>query len=625
MMTRRTDSFVLTLLMAVALMAGCGKGSLLPQLGEDGRGLPQALVLADSLMNSRPDSALAVLEGAEGDMAGESKSVRMRYQLLRHQAMNKAYVPFTSDSLMLDVADYYDRHGTANERMQAHYLLGCVYRDLKDAPKALSAYHDAVDCADTTAFACDLALLSRVHGQLSALLLNMQLPHEALEEIQVVRNIAKQVGDTLLVLHCLAEQSHAHYLIGNMDSVAILSELASKSFLQHNDTMYSLISLKPAICAYLDMGKLDDAGRLMRNYEKLNDYKQYGFTKLSQKYYYIIKCHLFLAVNQIDSARCYFEKAGEGIIDEKERLGYYRELARYYTQIGMPDSALKYSEKYVVTDDTLYRTSVRKDFQQMHTLYNYEKNKRVAEQSRRELSELRSRIISYILLLFVIVVVAIVLIMRRKRKMDAEHRKLNTKYTESLGQYSILKKETELLEQSKQANEMLIGQLEQEKELHTEAISKLDSKIKKLASTIRQNRESMKKQEYLIASFQKDQMKPGQWKMEESLFNLPLLSHLHKNIAKGMQPSDAQLEEIRQIVETMLPGFIPKIKEQYPQINQTNLMFCIVAKLRFINSERAVIFDMSPQSVTNRCAFLYNKLTGKRGGAVDFESEIQRI
>ena len=79
------------------------------------------------------------------------------------------------------------------------------------------------------------------------------------------------------------------------------------------------------------------------------------------------------------------------------------------------------------------------------------------------------------------------------------------------------------------------------------------------------------------------------------------------------------------MVETMLPGFIPKIKEQYPQINQTNLMFCIVAKLRFINSERAVIFDMSPQSVTNRCAFLYTKLTGKKVGAVDFEIEIHRI
>ena len=57
-----TRSFMLMLLMAMALMAGCGKGSILPRLGEDGRGVPQALLLAESLMSSRPDSALAVLD-----------------------------------------------------------------------------------------------------------------------------------------------------------------------------------------------------------------------------------------------------------------------------------------------------------------------------------------------------------------------------------------------------------------------------------------------------------------------------------------------------------------------------------------------------------------------------------
>ena len=625
MMTRRTDSFVLTLLMAVALMAGCGKGSILPHFGEDGRGLPQALVLADSLMNSRPDSALAVLDRAEGQMAGESRSVRMRYQLLRHQAMNKAFVPFTSDSLMLDATDYYDHHGTANDRMLAHYLLGCVYRDVREAPKALSAYHDAVDCADTTATDCDFKLLSRIHGQMATLMINMQLPYEALEESKTAEILAYRSKDTIMAISCYMLRANAYYLIGIPDSVAIISENVSKKYLQQSDTLYSLITLKPTIGAYLDMGQYNIAEKLMLRYEQLLHQQSTNLVRYSLRNYYSIMGRYYLQTNQIDSARYYYKIAGEQSTDDKEKMNYYRELARYYTQMGMPDSALKYSERFVAMDDTLYKTSVRRDFQQMHTLYNYEKNKRVAEQSRRELSELKSRIISYILLLFVIVVVAIVLIMRRKRKMDAEHRKLNTKYAESLEQYSILKKETELLEQSKLANEMLIDQLEQEKELHAEAISKLDSKIRKYASTIKQNRESMKKQEYLIASFQKDQKKPDQWKLEESLFNLPLLTHLHKNVAKGMQPSDAQLEEVRQMVETMLPGFIPKIKEQYPQINQTNLMFCIVAKLRFINSERAVIFDMSPQSVTNRCAFLYNKLTGKKGGAVDFESEIQRI
>ena len=624
-MTRRTDSFVLTLLMAMALMAGCGKGSILPHFGEDGRGLPQALVQADSLMNSRPDSALAVLEGAEGEMAGGPKSVRMRYQLLRHQAMNKAFVPFTSDSLMLDVADYYDRHGTPNERMLAHYLLGCVYRDLKDAPKALTMYHEAVDCADTTVTDCDFALLSRIHGQMASLMICMQLPYNALEESYLAAITAHYAGDTLMGIHFKSLQAHSYFLAGQLDSVVAISEQQSIDFLSYGDSIYSMVSLKPAICAYIEMGKELEAQKAMKRFEQLSKYDSYNFVKQALSNFDAIKGQYYLLANQLDSSRYYLERASDNSLDATEKVNLYRALARYYTKIGLPDSALKYSESYVSLDDTVYRSSVRKDFQEMHTLYNYERNKRIAEHKAHELSELRSSVVSYALLLFVIVVLAISYVMWKKRKMDCEHRKLNTKYTESLVQYSLLKKETELLEQSKQANELLITQLEQEKTENIETISKLYGKIERYAANIKQNKENIKKQEYIIASFQKDQMKPGQWKMEESLFNLPLLSHLHKNIAKGMQPSDAQLEEVREIVETMLPGFIPKIKEQYPQINQTNLMFCIVAKLRFINSERAVIFDMSPQSVTNRCAFLYNKLTGKKGGAVDFEIEIQRI
>ena len=205
-----TRSFMLTLLMAVALMAGCGKGSILPRLGEDGRGLPQALLLADSLMNSRPDSALAVLEGAEGQMAGESRSVRMRYQLLRHQAMNKAFVPFTSDSLMLDVTDYYDRHGTANERMQAHYLLGCVYRDMKEAPHAIDCYLDAIVKADTTRNDCDFRTLSSVYSQIADLYHQQLLLSYEIEARRQAHKNALLAHDTLRAISDLKLSASAY-------------------------------------------------------------------------------------------------------------------------------------------------------------------------------------------------------------------------------------------------------------------------------------------------------------------------------------------------------------------------------------------------------------------------------
>ena len=54
---------------------------------------------------------------------------------------NKAYETLTAhdDTLMRRVVAYYDEHGTANERMEAYYLLGSVQRDLHDAPKAMKA------------------------------------------------------------------------------------------------------------------------------------------------------------------------------------------------------------------------------------------------------------------------------------------------------------------------------------------------------------------------------------------------------------------------------------------------------------------------------------------------------
>ena len=50
----------------------------------------------------------------------------MRLELLRAKAMNRADSLFTTDSLMLRVVKYYQRHGSRNERMLSLYLLGCT-------------------------------------------------------------------------------------------------------------------------------------------------------------------------------------------------------------------------------------------------------------------------------------------------------------------------------------------------------------------------------------------------------------------------------------------------------------------------------------------------------------------
>ena len=101
----------------------------------------KALEEAETLLGSRPEEALRMLDSIGRLDGSMGKKERMRWQLLRLTAQNKCYVPFNSDSAALEVAGYYDRHGTPNERMAAHYLLGCVYRDLRKPQNQLQAFH----------------------------------------------------------------------------------------------------------------------------------------------------------------------------------------------------------------------------------------------------------------------------------------------------------------------------------------------------------------------------------------------------------------------------------------------------------------------------------------------------
>ena len=64
---------------------------------------------------------------------GDRNQMLQTLETLEQQ--NRDYVPFTSDSTALVLTDYFDSHGTANERMRAHYILGCAYRDMGEMPQ----------------------------------------------------------------------------------------------------------------------------------------------------------------------------------------------------------------------------------------------------------------------------------------------------------------------------------------------------------------------------------------------------------------------------------------------------------------------------------------------------------
>ena len=181
---------VIFLLLIIMLLASCAGN----------RKYDDLMQRVDSIMNVNDDSAkvaIRMLDGVKPQLPEFSKSQKMRYELLRHKAMNKACITFTSDSVMKEVVDYYDHHGSANERMLANYVLGCVYRDMHEAPMALEYYNKATEQADTTAADCDYGTLYRVYSQMGFLFSKQYLPYQELNAFGKAEKYAYLAKDTL--------------------------------------------------------------------------------------------------------------------------------------------------------------------------------------------------------------------------------------------------------------------------------------------------------------------------------------------------------------------------------------------------------------------------------------------
>ena len=142
----------------------------------------QRLQVIDSLMEAHPQAAYDSLCRFDSlEMGNASRTVVMKQRLLMAKAQNKLYLQLSADTKFQEVVDYYDSWGTDNEKMQAYYLLGCVYRDQKDAPKAMMSYKKAIECADTLRKECDYKVLFGIYGQMADIYRYQYLHKQSIE------------------------------------------------------------------------------------------------------------------------------------------------------------------------------------------------------------------------------------------------------------------------------------------------------------------------------------------------------------------------------------------------------------------------------------------------------------
>ena len=203
-------------------------------------------------------------------LASCGRADRMRTLLEQAEWMNQNDSLFTSDSIGRALVSYYDHWWQpADLRLRAYYMLGCAYRDMGNAPRALENYQLAAAQVDTlTAPDSTLNRLMRVHSQMSRIYLLQRLPEEMLEETRTAAQLAWKIGDSQSAL--AFEHSICYNLYNNKEYAACIQHALAlhRNFLQYGHKEDARLAYIHCVKVYLALHDYVSAKKYLDEYEK---------------------------------------------------------------------------------------------------------------------------------------------------------------------------------------------------------------------------------------------------------------------------------------------------------------------------------------------------------------------
>ena len=560
----------------------------------------QTITRADNLMELSQDSArsaLAILDSIRPDLSKMGKSTQMRYQLVYAKGMNKGYVDFTTDSLMKEIVDYYDNHGTCQQQMLAHYLLGCVYRDLGDSPASLSCYNDAVEKVDTTSSDCDYKLLTRVYEQQGALFLSQSMPQNALSAYQKAEKYAWIAKDTLSAVLSYEHLGNIYEYMDNMNKVIEVYENASRRYRQYGYPVQAARALGGAIQALILTKQYAKAKKYMDVFEAESGYfqKDSCYSYINYSHYYYLK-GLYCLESHSDSAKYWFTKCQEFAKTNNNKSFSAYAWYLYYIKHQQMDSVAKYSEQAFAYNDSANLDMERDLMQKMQAIYDYDRWKNVAHNEEIKATRANLTLLVSILVSVSVIIIGILtfLVYRKKRKLELQEKEEQ----ENLIRQQIYdtKQELELL---KTVNDRKIADVIKEKE---QTINKLEDDLKDIRE--KYSNSSLSDVDILLK--------------ESSIYKRIKYLELHPK--ETMREND--WIELEETIEQLIPSFIPLLKNR---LNVMAYRICLLVKLEISTSSIAILLGLSSSAISKYRKVMLENLCGRLGKPKDFDEYIRQI
>lgn len=563
----------------------------------------KSLSTADSLMREQPDSAYRLLYAMEPEAASMPQALQMRRLLLLSNAQNKVYKPFTSDSIGILLTEYYSRNGNANERMLAHYIKGCAYRDLGDQPAALNCYNLAIGAADTSLADCDFRQLCIIHAQIAGIFRKRGLPDEALLAYEKAEQYALKNKDTLSLLNIAANKSNVMLNKGLIDEALTIKEKVAALYLEKGYPQKAAQSKVQLIKWYARRGNFPKAKAAMDDYEAHSGhFTADGHAKTGKEDYYHIKGTFYLEKGDTDSAaHCFRMLQHRGKTLNDQYLASWG-LTRVYRKLQDNDSLAKYALSTFLLSDSLFNQQAAQNLQNAQAMFNYARHQEAAHQKEQEARTARLHLTYGTTIGALCAIVLLMLILNlRKRAKQKEH-EANLLKVELRGTICALQNAKE--------------------ELSRLALEKWETEEAESEPTNEQNSLSIKEMQETISRL--EAKFNAQYKGME-LDNAPIIKRMKKARTNPiMYPIEkTDWEELRTAIEERYPAFYMHTHNG-KRINETEYQVCLLVKAGFTPSDIDILLGRNEYAATTRKRLL-KKIFNQEGSGKDFDKMIQEL
>ena len=552
-------------------------------------------------MTRKPTAYILLLVTACALLAGCSPDGSYMRQRLQYVSdCNRADTVFTArwlptvDSLVA----YFDRHGSANDRMMAHYLKGRVHHDMGESPQALECYQRAAEQADTTRSDCDLYTLYAVYGQMANLFHAQYLPEDEMQALKTAERIAWKDHDTLSAINAYQLLSRPYFQKNDTDSVLLVEECAYNLYHKYGFHQQASRTLLVPISVYLDRLQYDKVREAMSVFEDSSGWFDVeGNIKAGKELYYYDKGRYLLAIGKPDSARVFFERA----LRAEKTEATYKGMLSVYKEKRVADSIAKYAILYAKANDSCYYQVNQEKVHQISAMYDYGRQQRLAEESRATAARQKNYLVyAFFAFLFAAAIAAfsynrvrIQNLLRISQLLKAKD-DLQSLLEEKQAQLDIFisKNASEIERITQESNQILIEHIREKKALEQQ-IEDMNRKLSLFSGASR----------------------------EKAFFNTPIYAAIQSHLGKaGDVPlSDDEWEQLHQTVNAIYPNFREKLTSLTP-MNNFEYQVCLLLKIGVKPSDIASLTAHSRESVTSSRRRLYEKAMKKSGKPSDWDA-----